>query len=335
MTKGIYAILSMVLLLCMVGCHQLQAQQVGVWFDSELQVNDKGKCSNVNLLYLSGDYAVGPHFSLSAATLSIVKTRSESLIDDLQGFSNIEADNVTLALALACIGWTPNERHSLSVGIRNVNEDYFKSPVTSLFFNSSCGIFPTLSLNMDIANYPLASMGLHYRYSAPSYSLQASVYNGQGYDRWAGHDNIWRVAPRADGLFMIAQGDWQMGTGHYYAGAALHTGTSGNDAGRSALWAYTEQSLTERLSLIADYSHAFGHSSQCTDFVGFGGQYTWHQSTLGFFTNYARFRHDSEWATELTYKYDLTSFLFLQASCQLIHHGSWQPVGLLRMSIRI
>lgn len=322
--------------------HQLSAQQMGVWYDTELQTDFKGRSNYLNLLYLSADYPLGEHLNLSAATMSISKTRQESLLDDLQGFSNIEADNIPLTLAVASIGWKVNDRHSLFFGIRNVNEDYFTSPVTSLFINSSCGIFPTVASNMDIANYPVASMGLHYAYATPSFGLQASAYNGQAYDRVTGRDNLWRITPHSDGIFFITQGDWQQGKAHYYVGAAHHSGPLCVSAGdsdeaspRTALWAYTEQALTDRLTLLADYSHAFGHSAQCTDFVGLGGQYAWQRSTLGVFTDYVRFRHDSEWATELTYKYDLTSILFLQASCQLIHHGSWMPVGLLRVSVRI
>lgn len=122
---------------------------------------------------------------------------------------------------------------------------------------------------------------------------------------------------------------------YHFLGSAQHTGTHDGASSQTALWAYTEQSLTDRLSLIVDYSHAFGPSSQCTDFFGFGGQYSWSRSTLGLFSDYARFRNDSEWATELTYKYNLTSLLFLQASCQFVHHGAWQPVGLIRMSVRV
>lgn len=317
-------------------CHLAMAQmKLGVWYDTELQTDFKGGWNYVNMLYLSSDLQLNEHLTFSAASISIVKTREESLLGDLQTFSNIEADNQPFTLALACLGWKPNDKHSLYFGVRNINEDYFTSPVTSLFINSSCGIFPTVGCNMDIANYPVASVGLHYSYAAPTFCLQASAYNGQAYDRLAGADNLWRITPRSDGLFFITQAEWQRGKGHYYAGVAQHTGVSGGASAQTALWAYTEQSLTEKLSLIADCSHAFGRSSQCTDFAAVGGQYAWSKSTLGLFTDYARFRNDSEWATELTYQYNLTSILFMQASFQFIHHGSWQPVGLIRMSVRI
>lgn len=335
MSKHKLLTINLVASLLLGGSQMLSAQQVGLWYDTELQASTDGKTNHVNLLYLSAEYEFSQNVKINAATISIAKTRDESIIDDLQAFSNIEADSQTLALALCNVEFTLGDRHKLCVGIRNVNEDYFTSPVTSLFINSSCGIFPTLSCNMDIANYPLASMGLHYSYTAPKYCLQASVYNGQGYDRWAGGASIWRVTPRRDGVFLITQGDWQQGSGHYYAGAAMHTGTRDGAAARSTLWAYTEQTLTDRLSLIADYSHAFGHNSECTDFAGIGLQYSWTKSTFGLFSDYARFHQDEEWTTELTYKYDLNDMIFFQNSCQLILHNSWLPVGLIRVSVRI
>lgn len=324
--------------------HQmLNAQEWDVCYDAEIQTDFKGQCNYVNLFYLSAVCPLGAHLSMSAASISIVKTRDESLLDDLQTFSNIEADNQPFTLAVAGMSWKPNDQHTLFFGIRNVNEDYFTSDVTSLFLNSSCGIFPTLSCNMDIANYPLASMGLHYSYASPSFNFSASAYNGQGYERLSGAANLWRITPHRDGLFFITQAEWQQNKSHYFVGAAQHSEPLCKNSGRSidgtsaqtALWSYTEQSLTDRLSLIADYSHAFGHSCQCTDFFGFGGQYAWSQSTIGFFSDHARFRHESEWATELTYKYNLSSLLFLQASCHLIYHESWQSVGMLRMGVRI
>ncbi len=327
----------MVALLCMGDCHRIRAQQVGVWYDSELQVNNKGKSNYVNMLYLSGDYAINPYVSLSAATLSIVKTRNESLADDLQGFSNIEADNVPLTLAMACIDWTPNDRHSLSVGIRNVNEDYFVSDLTSLYINSSCGIFPTLALNMDIANYPLASMGLHYAYTSEPFHLLASLYNGRGYRDLTGRENLWRFAPSSDGVFLITQTDYTHRGNTYYLGACHQSSNSSNaSSAQTAIWSYTELTVNDRVALIMGVSHAFGNNRQCIDFFGIGGQYTLgSKSILGFYTDYARFSHDEEWATELTFKYNFTPYLSLQPAYHIIRHQDWQSVALIRLSLRL
>ena len=323
--------------------HQiLKAQEWGVWYDAEMQTDFKGHCNYVNLFYLSADCPLGEHLTVSAASISILKSLDESLVNDLQTFSNIEADNQPFTLAIAGMSWKPNDKQTLFFGIRNVNEDYFTSDLTSLFLNSSCGIFPTLSCNMDIANYPLASMCLHYNYTSQSLNFLASAYNGQGYYRLTGADNLWRITPRSDGLFFITQADWKKARGNYFFGAAHQSGhiCESSDvldgaSSQTVLWTYTEQSLTDHFSLIADYSHTFGRSALCTDFVGLGGQYAQGKSTLGLFSDYAHFRDDDEWATELTYKYDLNSWVFLLASCQLIHHEEWMPVGMLRLSVRL
>lgn len=67
--------------------HQmLKAQEVGVWYDAEMQTDFKGHCNYVNLFYLSADCPLGDHLSVSAASISILKSRDESLVNDLQTF---------------------------------------------------------------------------------------------------------------------------------------------------------------------------------------------------------------------------------------------------------
>lgn len=128
-------------------------------------------------------------------------------MDDLQTFSNIEEDNLPLALAVCGANWQINDKHSLFFGIRNMNEDYFTSPVTSFFTNSSCGVYPTISANYDIANYPVASVGAHYRFESAigsnesngSIVFQTSLYNGKGSYHFTSRDNVFRFYPK-DGI---------------------------------------------------------------------------------------------------------------------------------------
>lgn len=144
-----------------VSCHYGLAQELQVSYTTELQSDFKQGNNWVNLLRLDFTHSLGKHTTLQAATISTARTRPESLADDFQTFSNIEEENHPLALAT--LGVQQQFGHSsLFFGIRNLNEDYFTSPVTSLFTNSSCGIFPTLSADYQIANYPVASVGLHY-----------------------------------------------------------------------------------------------------------------------------------------------------------------------------
>ena len=69
--------------------------------------------------------------SFEAATLHVAKT-NDGIIDDWQGFSNIDADNNFAMLAVLGYMHEWNSGH-LFVGVRNVNEDFFTSDVTALF----------------------------------------------------------------------------------------------------------------------------------------------------------------------------------------------------------
>ncbi len=122
--------------------------------------------------------------NLEFASIHVYKTRPERIINDLQTFSNIEEDN--LPCAIAVLGYTRLVGNvTLFAGIRNLNEDYFTTPCMSLFTNSSCGIFPTLSANYPIANYPLAALCLDYKMTLGRFGIESSLYNGKGYNGWS------------------------------------------------------------------------------------------------------------------------------------------------------
>ncbi|MBQ0058219.1 MAG: hypothetical protein KBT20_11235 [Bacteroidales bacterium] len=107
----------------MTGGLHLNAQTVGVEYTTELQTNFS-ESNFVNLLRLNAELPIGKSLSLEAATTSVAKTRDERLVDDLQTFSNIEEDNLPLAIAVCGANWQINDKHSLFMGIRNMNEDY-------------------------------------------------------------------------------------------------------------------------------------------------------------------------------------------------------------------
>ena len=204
-----------------VSCHYGLAQELQVSYTTELQSDFKQGNNWVNLLRLDFTHSLGKHTTLQAATISTARTRPESLADDFQTFSNIEEENHPLALAT--LGVQQQFGHSsLFFGIRNLNEDYFTSPVTSLFTNSSCGIFPTLSADYQIANYPVASVGLHYELQFTRWSLQTSVYNGKGYYRFSGKENVFRFCPQSDGILSIISLNYQQHGSNYHVGFALN-----------------------------------------------------------------------------------------------------------------
>ena len=118
---------------------------------TELHWNMKKKVNWTNQLRLNLSIPLwNGAGSIEASTLHMLRT-NETIIDDWQGFSNIEEENTPAAIAV--LGYMHQwERAHLFFGVRNVNEDFFTSDVTSLFFNGSCGIFPTIAASYPIAN---------------------------------------------------------------------------------------------------------------------------------------------------------------------------------------
>ncbi|MCQ2259556.1 MAG: hypothetical protein MJZ41_16455 [Bacteroidaceae bacterium] len=310
---------------------------------TEMQFANSGKVNFANVLRLHTCIPINGDISLDISTLSTYMTSEESIGEDLQTFSNLDADNTLLTLSVCGIHWEIDQRNTLFLGVRNMNEDYFASDLTSLFTNSSCGIFPTLSANYPIANYPLASVGVHYRYEQPLSAgesciiVQGSLYNGLGHNRFAGRENVFRFCPKNDGLFGLAQIEYQHKGSSYFLGACGRNGYGDEATGRqfgSALWTYAEQRLSDNLSLIADYSHAFGSSSFCTDFFGLGGRYSWKGCELGLFSDYARFADSDEFATELTMKIGISNHVHIQPAVHLISTDShFHSAALLRLGV--
>ena len=299
--------------------------EFGLELTTEQQLTHKGEYNFANLLKLQASIPLCKTLTLDASSISTYMTSDWSIGEDLQIFSNLDAENIPFAFSVFGFDWHPSEHHSLFLGIRNMNEDYFCSDVTSLFTNSSCGLYPTISANCPIANYPYASVGVHYRYNKgwgdddnhSAIILQGSLYNGIAYRRFSGRDNIFRFCPKDDGIFGIAQVEYQHRGSSYFLGASHHS-----DNG-TALWSYAEQRLSDDLTLIAGYSHAFGSSRLCTDFAGIGAKYSWMKCLFGLFTDYARFTLDedlsyNEFATELTCKIQLSSHFYLQPSAHII-----------------
>lgn len=343
---------------------KLWKPEFGLELNSELQVlsYDAGgdastKYNYVNLLRLNASMLVAKGLSFHIASISTCMTSEENIAGDLQTFSNIEAGNIPFVLSACALTWdipaaaNGRNRHSLSFGVRNMNLDYFASELTSLYGNSSCGIYPTISVNHDIANYPLASVGAHYRYERllgkadtdePNVlALQASLYNGLGYNRFTGRDNVFRFCPQSDGLFGLARVEYQHDGSSYFLGVCGRKTFGGVESSSPTIWSYAEQRLTEHGSLIAGYSHAFGSGRECRDFVGIGGKYSWRRCELGIFTDYAHFSECGESATELTCRIQLTPHLTLQPMAHLIVPVSPTPdveddtriVGVLRMTV--
>lgn len=350
--------------------------EFGLQLTSELQVTDKGNFNNANLLRLGVSVPVSSSICFEAASISTYMTASESIGSDMQTFSNIDADKIPFALSVCGVSWTfpsPSQgksetssvseyaqkrggSHTLFMGIRNMNEDYFCSDATSFFTNSSCGIYPTISTNYPIANYPYASVGIHYRYEksitpslpakkgendlmeTPSITgsdgvrLQVSLYNGTGHNRFTGRSNIFRFCPKSGGIFGITEVSYTHRGNSYFLGNALYY----KDGISTTPWFYTEQSITPHLTLLAGCSHAFATEAECKNFVGLGALYKLGKCQLGAFTDYANFTEGNEFATEVSCKIPILQYLDIQPTVHLASYdGIFQCAGTLRVGLHI
>lgn len=323
---------------------------IGLEYTAEMQTDFNNRYNWVNLLRLDFSQPAGKHLALQVSTISIAKTRQERLAHDWQTFSNIEEQNLTLAISVAGITWKEG-RSSLFLGIRNLNEDYFTTPVTSVFTNSSCGIFPTLSANVPIANYPLSSTGIHYVFNSDTWQIQASCYNGQGYNRFTGRENVFRFCPSSDGVFGITSILYTFHGSNYLLGSSLHWGLpipdekSSNEPIPSAstpteirkrvtssLWGYAEQQLGPSLHALLQYAISPSPGSRCKQYAGIG--LVWHNPKFeaGIFSDCARFVQGDEWATEATVRIACTEKVSIQPVFHLITNtSSTYCIGAIRL----
>ena len=322
------------------GCLHLVAQEAdstsrhalfAVDYTGEVQT-DFRQALQANLLQLHADVPLSKTLSFQVASISTFASREETLADDLQSYSNINAENIPFALSVAGLTWQVNERHSVFAGIRRTDEDYFCSDGLALFTNSSCGIFPTISSNFDIGVFPNAALGLHYAYEREDLHLQASLYNGVGHHHFTGSDNVFRFRPKTDGIFAMGQAEYRYRGSHYFVGASVHTRPSV----QPTVWAYAEQALLPRLTLLAAYGHAFGRDIACRDFCGLGARYALARTEFGLFTDYTRVDGIDEWATELVCSFRLTDFLTLIPVVHILTtDGNTKCIGILRMELGI
>ncbi len=211
-----------ILLLGMFCLNQTYAQVFRGQYISEWQWDMNKNTNLVNQLRLELSIPIGNgKDSFEAATLHVAKT-NDGIIDDWQGFSNIYEDNHFALLAVLGYMHEWNSVH-LFAGVRNVNEDFFTSDITSLFLNSSEGIFPTIASSYPIANYPHSGLTLYFDVTKGRWTFKNSLNNGAGYSGWKAHDNPFLVRPKKDGIFNMSQLEYNYKGGKYFAGIAVHT----------------------------------------------------------------------------------------------------------------
>ena len=318
--------------------NQTYAQVFRGQYISERQWVMNKNTNLVNQLRLELSIPIGKgKDSFEAATLHVAKT-NDGIIDDWQGFSNIDEDNHFALLAVLGYMHEWNSGH-LFAGVRNVNEDFFTSGITSLFLNSSEGIFPTIASSYPIANYPHSGLTLYFDVTKGRWTFKNSLNNGAGYSGWKAHDNPFLVRPKKDGIFNMSQLEYNYKGGKYFAGIAVHTRQYpinedgemvSSDESRSKLtgawWVYGEQEVwnsgEKTISCMVQYSENTSHQNACYRYAEVGGSYQDEKNECGLSAQYARFQQGTECSLEATWKRQLTESISIQPSFQYIKNDN-------------
>ena len=330
--------------------HALYAQEdisFELEYTTEVQTYFDGKYNWVNLLSLSAGL---PSEKISERwtkgnfqiTLISVYRNKQRKGDDLMTFSNIDEENVRINPFM--LGYTHQwEKVSLFGGVRNVNNDYFTMPYTSLFTNSSAGIFPTIANNFEMANYPLSAICLHFEYQpTPMWLFKSSLYNGVAHDP---RENVFRsfvVNPRSDGFTSISElifSQNKLGSGRYVLGINL----TGNDQFLWTSWLEVEQALyragEKEIGCLFHARIAPQHALNCHCYCACGGyaaNLTGQNDKLGVYMNWATFADVKERTVEITWQYPALKWLDVQPTLHyIVTGGQTSVIGLFRVIVNI
>lgn len=329
----------------------LRAGETGFRLDytTELQTGFNNIYNWVNLLHTDFNCAFLWNIGFRISTISISETTDEGIMDDRLIFSNIDGGNIPLALSVIGLEWN-NGKSTLFFGVRNLNEDYFTSPCTSIFTNSSCGIFPTLSINYPLANYPCSSVGAVYKLTLEKFGFVTSLYNGNGYRAFLGRNNVFRFCPSDDGILLVSSLNYSIHGSTYYMGSSLYRGTVNTDVQGTekiekleekrlsgVLWAYAEQKLTKRVNLLLQTSKSLYKEAECRNYYGMGVVADCGRDIrLGIFAGHADFSSESETAVELTCNIPVSSKIYIQPALHYISDGHFKGIAcLFRMGVSL
>lgn len=347
---------------------------IGGQYTTELQ-SDFGRQVNwVNLLSFhltvpTEALGLWRNGKLEAQTISVYKTSRQRIADDRQVFSNIEENNLLFSPFI--FGYSHQVGKVLLFGgLRNVNEDYFTAPYTSLFTNSSCGIYPTLSANYVLANYPLSAVCLHVEYQVNDrIQVRNSLYSGKAYLPFKRGSSVFTVVPGRDGFLDMAEVFYTVNSSHYGSynlGVVVHGGGRvGHESvpekeaaakapeqyahsqkikTNYAVWLSAEQSVFQRdkrsVGLLGQLSLAPAGRNDCYRYLAAGCVFNGvvsssRQDMFGVIFSYAAFVEAKESAMEITWKYSATNHLDIQPAFHIIRTGKeWYTIGMLRLVCR-
>jgi len=318
---------------------------------TEIQTNFGKNYNWVNLLSLMADVPTEEihkdwkNGSFHADVIAVYTLFHEGIADDLLEFSNIEEESVPFNLFL--FGYEHKwKKISLFGGVRNVNLDYFATPYTSLFVNSSAGIYPTIAANYPLANYPLSAACLHFKYQpTKELHLKTSLYNGVAHNPRKDIFSVFTINPRKDGVAVMSELSYtqnNIGNGFYSLGTFVRTA---REYTSYSIWTNIEQAVFKKdnkeIGFLLQGGIAPQTSNECNYYYAAGGYFQGlflpkKQDKLGIYTNKAFFTNTTERTVELTWQYPIIEQITLQPTFHHIRTGKTvYNIGLLRVIFTI
>lgn len=307
-----------------------------------------GRAVWVNLLSAGIDVGLWKGAHLEGEAISTYTT-NKNVSDNLLGFSNIYTPtNKAFRLIQASLGQHFGQWAYVSVGLRNIDTDYFTSPSTSLFTAPADADFPTLSNNYPLATYPMAALGIRIEaYPVNGLTVKASIYNG------AADESLkrqFRVKPGHDGYFSIGSVTYEREnhgenpasyTIGYIAGRAPGDGDDEGLVGKSGLWLLVEQPFmyvgTTQWCLLMQGSVMTRYTKNTHGYWGTGltvngiGK---RNIQAGVAVNRMHDRTGNELDAETTCLVPLNDWLSVQPAMHFIRsHSREIVVGMLRFSV--
>jgi len=291
---------------------------------------------------------------------------SDKLIGDFQIASNIEAGNLTYVHEF----WFSQKigKGSTIFGVQDLNAQFASSDLAGNFLNSSFGVHSTISNNIPSPIFPLTALGwqLQYEFSA-KLNGKVAVFDGlpEGY-KHNNHHLSWKLDPD-EGYLLISEFSYKSSVfdhrpGTYKIGAYYHNhydlknttdSISVKNHENYGGYMVADQVVYAspnggELALFAQASISPKSKNTNSDYLGLGLNYkglfnTRMDDIFGLAMARAGFKNSifsNETTLELTYKSQLTQFLFVQPDFQYIIHPAGTDeiidnafVGLIRVGL--
>lgn len=243
---------------------------------------------------------------------------SATLIGDMQGASNIEAENRTYFQE----AWLRQRLGSveLTLGLQDMAVELGNVEYAGLYLNSSLGVKSTISHNVPAPIFPLTSLGLTAKWTiSPRLTWVAAVYDGDQseFETHSSHQARWMIQ-RDDDLLGVTELQLHGSRSIFKLGMTLH-------GGNTSFYANAHRRLSERLGAFVQLGYA-PHEQTSDHYVGAGmnaKSLIFDGDQAGLAVAHEHFPHvydrRAETAVELTWKLPaLRSGFFVQPDLQYI-----------------